>query len=109
MTAKRTGRGRPPLITTARFSKSLDADQRRTRYLWTMAARVICFLAATMTPLPWNLLLLGAAAILPTLAVMLANAIDLRRPAEPPSLEPAAVHPALASPNTLPGAVEEEQ
>ncbi len=48
-----------------------------------MAVRVACFLAATVTPLPWNLILLVAAAVLPTIAVMLANAIDLRREPEP--------------------------
>lgn len=99
---------RPPLITSARFSRSLDTDARRTRYLWTMGVRVACFIAATVTPLPWNLLLLLAAAVLPTLAVMLANAIDLRStpPAEAPS--PEASRPALGSPHTLPGSVVDD-
>ncbi len=97
------------MITTARFSKSLDADQRRTRYLWTMAARVVCFLAATMTPLPWNLLLLLAAAVLPTVAVMLANAIDLRRPVDTPEAEPSSARPALTSADTLPGVVVDDR
>ncbi|MCC6497063.1 MAG: DUF3099 domain-containing protein [Propionibacteriaceae bacterium] len=76
---------KPTLITSARKRRSLDNDERRYRYLWTMAVRVACFLAATVTPLPWNLILLVAAAVLPTVAVMLANAIDQRRP---PDLEP---------------------
>ncbi|HEY3337112.1 MAG TPA: DUF3099 domain-containing protein [Propionicimonas sp.] len=74
---------KPTLITSARKRRSLDNDERRTRYLWTMALRVVCFLSATLTPLPWNLILLVAAAVLPTIAVMLANAIDLRREPEP--------------------------
>ena len=70
---------RPALITSARPGRTLDTDARRLRYLWTMAVRVACFVAATVTPLPWNLGLLVAAAVLPTIAVMLANAIDQRQ------------------------------
>ena len=91
------------MITSARFSKSLDTDARRKRYLWTMGVRVVCFLAATVTPMPWNFVLLVAAAILPTIAVMLANAIDLRRPSEPEPAEPG--QPALTSPDTVGGSV----
>lgn len=108
MTARRDRGGRAALITSARFSKSLDADQRRTRYLWTMAARVVCFLAATVTPLPWNLLLLLAAAVLPTLAVMLANAIDLRGAAAPVTPPPGEPRPQLPSAETLPGVVVDD-
>lgn len=100
--------GHAPLITTARFSRSLDTDARRARYLWTMGARVACFLAACFTPLPWNLLLLVAAAVLPALAVMLANAIDLRsNPPQPPASGDD--RPALTSPRTLPGSVVDEE
>ena len=99
---------KPTLITSARKRRSLDNDERRGRYLWTMAVRVVCFVAATLTPLPWNLLLLVAAAVLPALAVMLANAIDLRsQPVAPPG-EPDVTRPALTSPHTLPGSVEDE-
>ena len=98
---------KPVLITSARRPRSLDNDARRRRYLWTMAVRVACFLAATVTPLPWNLLLLLAAAVLPTIAVMLANAIDQRLPAE---VEPAGAdgRPALPVPGTVDGTVVEE-
>jgi len=73
-----------------------------------MALRVVCFISATVTPWPWNLGLLVAAAILPAMAVMLANAIDLRssQPPAPPVDEP--VRPALASPHTVPGHVVED-
>ncbi|HRA75321.1 MAG TPA: DUF3099 domain-containing protein [Propionicimonas sp.] len=100
-------RARPALITSARFARSLDNGQRRTRYLWTMGARVACFLAATVTPLPWNLLLLLAAAVLPTLAVMLANAVDLRQPpvGDPEPTPPG--RPELGSPDTVGGSVVE--
>ena len=109
MARERERRGRAPVITSARPGRTLDTYARRTRYLWTMAVRVACFVAATLTPLPWNLLLLVAAAALPALAVMLANAIDLRaQPAAAPA-EPDATRPALSSPRTLPGSVEEDE
>jgi hypothetical protein len=97
---------KPTLITSARRAKSLDNDARRVRYLWTMALRVACFIAATVTPLPWNLVLLVAAAILPTIAVMLANAIDQRAPeAVEPEPEPRLE---LNSADTVSGTVEDE-
>ncbi len=96
--------GKPPLITSARTPRSLDTDARRTRYLWTMGVRVVCFLAATVTPLPWNFVLLVAAAILPTIAVMLANAIDQRQPVVPePS--PTTQRPALPDSGVIDGTV----
>lgn len=73
-----------------------------------MAVRVACFIAATLTPLPWNLLLLVAAAVLPALAVMLANAIDLRSHPAAAAPEVDLARPALASPHTVPGSVEDE-
>lgn len=98
---------KPTLITSARKRRSLDNDERRFRYLWTMAVRVACFLAATVTPLPWNLILLVAAAVLPAIAVMLANAIDQRRP---PEVEPTgpSTRAALTSAETVGGSVVEE-
>ena len=72
-----------------------------------MAVRVVCFLAATVTPLPWNLILLAAATVLPTIAVMLANAIDLRRPPAVESAEPVD-RPALPSAGIIDGSVVEE-
>ena len=72
-----------------------------------MAVRVACFLAATVTPPPWNLILLAAAAVLPTIAVMLANAIDLRRPPAVENTE--LVHrPALPGAGIIDGSVVEE-
>lgn len=98
---------KPTLITSARKRRSLDNDERRYRYLWTMAVRVACFLAATVTPLPWNLILLVAAAVLPTVAVMLANAIDQRRPPELEPLEQPSGKAELASAETVGGSVVE--
>jgi hypothetical protein len=98
---------KPVLITSARFGKTLDNAARRRRYLWTMAVRVVCFLSATVTPLPWNLLLLLAAAVLPTIAVMLANAIDQRTP---PEQQAGPVgRPELPGSDVVGGAVEPEE
>jgi hypothetical protein len=98
---------KPTLITSARKRRSLDNDERRRRYLWTMAVRVVCFLAATMTPLPWNLILLVAASVLPTIAVMLANAVDLRRAPEVDATE-LVERVALTSGETIGGSVVED-
>ena len=97
------------VITSARFSRTLDNNARRTRYLWTMATRVACFIAGCVTPWPWNLALFIAAAVLPGLAVLLANAIDRRAQptATPPSV--ASAHPELPGPDTLPGQVVEDE
>ena len=100
---------RASVITSARPGRPLDPRARRKRYLWTMAVRVACFIAATLTPLPWNLLLLVAAAVLPALAVMLANAIDLRAQPTAPPQEPDLTRPALTSPQTLRGSGEEDE
>ena len=72
--------GDAALITGARKSRSLDADERNRRYLITITVRVICFVSGSFAPAPWNWLLYAAAAFLPVMAVLLANAIDKRSP-----------------------------
>lgn len=69
---------RPSLITSARFGTSLSTDQRAKRYIITMLFRVVCFIAAVVAPLPWNVVLFVAAALLPGIAVLLGNASDNR-------------------------------
>ena len=59
---------------------------------------MVCFLSATVTPMPWNLALFIAAAVLPTFAVMLANAIDQRASVENTDAE-------LPSQKELPGTI----
>lgn len=71
--------GRPVLITSARPAKSLDVEARNKRYLLTMAVRVACFLGGVLAPNPWNWVLFIGAAVIPPVAVALANAVDLRR------------------------------
>ena len=97
----------PSLITSARHGASLSTDQRTKRYLVTMGFRVACFLAAALAPTPWNIVLLGAAALLPGIAVLLANAKDNRPDAPAPAIEPAAPQRALGSGEVVPGDIEE--
>lgn len=103
----RTGRAQPPLITSARIGKSLDTSQRTHRYVWTMAVRVACFFGGMFAPLPWNVGLLLAAALLPAVAVLLANAVENRRPSA--ALDVAPVQRlALTTGEVVRGEVEEE-
>lgn len=97
---------RATVITSARRAKSLDADARNRRYLWTMAVRVACFLGGVFAPHPWNWVLFIGAAVIPPMAVMLANAVDLRRDPEASDAEPAQ-RPALSAGGVVRGSVED--
>lgn len=107
--AGRVAPATPSLITSARFGTSLSTDQRTKRYLITMAFRVVCFLAAVVAPLPWNVVLLVAAALLPGIAVLLGNARD-NRPATPVAFEADDEAPQLAitAGEVIKGDVEQE-
>lgn len=104
--AERGAERRPPLITSARFGRSLDLHQRTTRYLITMGFRVVCFIAGALSPMPWAIVLLLAAAILPSIAVLLANAVDRRSAVEPALLSDDTDRRALPSGEIIPGEVE---
>jgi hypothetical protein len=104
----RTKNPRPALITSARVPKSLDADQRNKRYLISMLVRVMCFLGGCFTPSPWNWVLFAGAAIIPPVAVMLANAVDLRSHGQAgPLSEPLVGVRQLPSGDVLAGSVED--
>lgn len=66
----------------------MDTDERNKRYLITMLFRVVFFLSGVVAPSPWNWVLFGASAVLPPIAVMLANAVDLRVPPEEVESQP---------------------
>jgi DUF3099 family protein len=99
--------GRPVLITNARRARSLDADARNKRYLLTMAVRVACFLGGVASPTPWNWVLFIGAAVIPPVAVMLANAVDLRRGPDAAD-EQSADRRELTSGGVVPGSVEDD-
>lgn len=72
----------PVLITGARHGRTLDVATRQRRYAWTMLFRTACFIGVIFVPGLWvKAALLVGAAVLPGIAVILANAAD-RRPTE---------------------------
>ena len=107
MNTRAHAQGRPALITSARPARSLDANERNKRYLWTMAVRVACFLGGVLSPTPWNWVLFVGAAIIPPIAVALANAVDLRRTPDATDDAPAELKE-LAPGTVVPGSVEDD-
>ncbi|QFG68720.1 DUF3099 domain-containing protein [Ornithinimicrobium pratense] len=78
----RDARGRAQAVTTARRSQDEDRNQRMRRYLLAMAIRTACFPLAVWAYASGRYVLAGVAAVgaavIPTFAVMLANAVDRR-------------------------------
>jgi len=60
-------------VTDAQPGRSADLESRIFRYAWMMSLRVVCFVAAVLTPSPWRWILLVGAVFLPSVAVVLAN------------------------------------
>lgn len=97
------------LITSAGRGRTLDLEERQRRYLITMGVRTACFLLFLVVPGWWKVLALGAAALLPAFAVLLANSADHR----PPPVLPADDHrgevrAAITGGVVVPGTVEED-
>ncbi len=66
-------------ITSARTGREADLAQRQRRYLISMAIRVACFLGAVVVGPGWlRWVLFVGAAVLPYIAVVIANASDQR-------------------------------
>jgi len=66
------------VITDARRSRSEDVEMRQRRYVWTMAIRTGCFVAMFFVPGLWKFAMIAGAAVLPGIAVVLANARENR-------------------------------
>ena len=66
------------LITNAQRPASADLKSRQVRYGVTMAFRVACFISMIWVPSPFRWFLLGAAVVLPYIAVIIANQADQR-------------------------------
>lgn len=71
------------VITTAQRGRSHDLASREVRYALTMGVRVACFVAMAFVTGPLRWVLLAGAAFLPGIAVLFANAIDLRSRSTP--------------------------
>lgn len=95
------------LITSAGRGHSLDLADRQRRYMITMGVRTACFLLFLIVPGWWKVLTLVLAAVLPAIAVLLANNADHRPPATISDDSPAAGM-AITTGTVLRGDVEEE-
>ena len=68
----------PVSITTARSGRTDDIKRRQVKYLISMAIRTICFVLAVVLTGPLRWVMVGAAFLLPYIAVVIANAADGR-------------------------------
>lgn len=95
------------LITRASRGRTLDLEERQKRYAITMGIRTACFVLFLFVPGYWKVVALAGAALLPIIAVVLANASERRPPPEADS-EEASDRPALPPSEVIPGSVDEE-
>ena len=65
-------------ITTASASAHEDIAARQRRYVFSMAVRTVCFVAAILTDGVLRWVLVAAALVLPYIAVVMANAAATR-------------------------------
>ena len=76
-------------VSGVRGSLTADIRARQRRYVISMGVRTLWFLAAIVTPSPWRWILLGAAMVLPHIAVVVANGgREPTRDAPPPVVLP---------------------
>lgn len=68
------------VITDAMLSKSEDIARRERRYLISMGIRVACFMTMFFVPGIWKIASVAGAAVIPAVAVVLANARENRTP-----------------------------
>lgn len=92
----------PVRITTAPEPLSADLARRTHRYLWQMGIRVACFLGAAVIDHWTRWLMLVGAALLPYVAVVLANAGRGRGEAPGSFVEPREISGSPASGGTMP-------
>ena len=92
----------PIRITTASSSRHEDIAARQRRYVFSMAVRTACFVAAILTEGWVRWVLVAAALILPYVAVVMANAASSRS-------DGFALHDAASQRNELPSAATSEE
>ena len=73
------------LVTDAQRSRQEELSARVRRYVWTMGIRTACFLLAALLPLPlvWRIPFILGGAVLPYIAVTVANAGPVRTKDQP--------------------------
>ena len=66
-------------ITTAASSREADIARRQRRYVFSMSLRTVCFVGAILVGPGWlRWVLVGAAVVLPYVAVVMANAASTK-------------------------------
>ncbi len=95
------------VITGVRQSATVDLEARTKRYLVTMAFRTACFVLIFFVPGWWKVACLVGAALLPGLAVLLANAQEGRASVPVSPGDGVFSRPALTSATVIPGEVEQ--
>ncbi|MGJ3507194.1 DUF3099 domain-containing protein [Enemella sp. A6] len=103
--AKAIQRPTSTVITGARAPRSEDLARRQRNYLVLMAFRVACIVGMVFVPGIWRWVLLLGAAVLPALAVLIANNVDIRTPAPVPDEPQYKAIPAQHSDHVVPGEV----
>lgn len=74
ISARDPKRGAPIIITSAQDALSLEQRGRQRRYFISMMVRTGCFIATIFLPNPYRWFAMGAAIVLPYVAVVIANA-----------------------------------
>src|SRR4051812_1755089 len=77
----------PVSITTARSGRTDDIKRRQVKYLVSMGIRTVCFVLAVVLSGPFRWVMVGAAFVLPYIAVVIANVADGREGDEPLAFE----------------------
>lgn len=96
------------LITSASSrGRSLDVEERQKRYTISMLVRTGCFVAFLFVPGWWKIVALAGAAIIPAVAVVLANGED-HRPLPEVAADDDTSRRALPVGEIIPGDIVEE-
>lgn len=101
---------RPILVTSARPSLVEDRQARQRRYLWSMGLRTVCFVLAVALfhgAARWGAL--AASAVLPWVAVLVANAGPKHETAQPAYFIPDPAPALEAAPEPEPSTADSRQ
>lgn len=94
------------LITSAAKGRTLDLEERNKRYLITMAVRMVLLGLVFVVPGWWKIVLLVLTAVIPVVAVALAN--HHQEPEIVAAAEPTSDRPALPPGDVIVGTTDDE-